>query len=127
MFWKKLITVSGPLAEINSEDIVLDTILHEIAHALAGHEAKHGRMWQVMARSIGAKAERCADISEVVQVEKPYAGTCGDCGAVVYRSRRPGPNMLLTGYHSPCSRKVNKGRITWKHNGISFGTPIVWR
>ena len=33
---------------------IRDTILHEIAHALAGPEARHGAVWKATARRIGA-------------------------------------------------------------------------
>lgn len=36
---------------------VEDTIKHEIAHALAGHEAGHGPRWQSQARSLGAEPQ----------------------------------------------------------------------
>ena len=37
-----------------SEEQLLDTVLHEIAHAIAGHEAGHGLLWKATARRIGA-------------------------------------------------------------------------
>lgn len=35
-----------------------DTILHEIAHAIAGIKAGHGPVWRAVARKIGAKPQR---------------------------------------------------------------------
>jgi len=37
----------------------VDTILHEIAHAIAGCEHGHDRVWQKTCVKIGAKPERC--------------------------------------------------------------------
>ena len=37
-----------------SEAEIKDTILHEIAHALAGPEARHGPKWKAIAKRIGA-------------------------------------------------------------------------
>ena len=37
-----------------SEEQIRDTVLHEIAHALAGREAGHGPLWRETARRIGA-------------------------------------------------------------------------
>ena len=37
-----------------SDAEIRDTILHEIAHALAGPEARHGALWKATARRIGA-------------------------------------------------------------------------
>lgn len=38
-----------------------DTILHEFAHAIAGHAAGHGPEWKRVARSIGCNAQRTYD------------------------------------------------------------------
>ena len=38
---------------------IKDTILHEIAHALAGPKAKHGPEWKTVARRIGATPKAC--------------------------------------------------------------------
>ncbi|ALA45108.1 hypothetical protein ADS69_00003 [Enterobacter phage phiEap-3] len=52
---KKLIELSGRhVAEDIYEDI-LDTLLHEIAHALVGRGYEHGKVWQAMALRLGAK------------------------------------------------------------------------
>ena len=45
-----------------SEQDILDTILHEIAHALAGVEHHHDAVWRKIAREIGCTAERCHNI-----------------------------------------------------------------
>ena len=37
-----------------SEEQIRDTVLHEIAHAIAGHGAGHGPLWKATARRIGA-------------------------------------------------------------------------
>lgn len=43
-------------------DEVVDTILHEIAHALAGPSAGHGPKWKQIAISIGATPKACAPL-----------------------------------------------------------------
>lgn len=55
---KKEITLSARLVAHNSQENTLDTILHEIAHALDYIENKqwgHGPTWKAMCRRIGAK------------------------------------------------------------------------
>ena len=42
------------------EDIV-DTIRHELAHAVAGPKAGHGKRWKEAAVRLGAKPERCVE------------------------------------------------------------------
>ena len=45
-----------------SEQEIRDTILHEIAHALAGIEHHHDAVWRKIAKEIGCTAQRCHDI-----------------------------------------------------------------
>ena len=54
----KLITLSRPLTLLNSLEQVRDTILHEIAHALAPDDG-HGPRWRAACRRVGARPVRC--------------------------------------------------------------------
>jgi len=63
-FHKKTIQLSLPRTEFQSEAQIRDTLLHEIAHALAGPKAGHGPRWQHIARELGATPDRCADLSK---------------------------------------------------------------
>lgn len=66
---------------------VIDTVLHEIAHALAGWEANHGPEWQRIALSIGCSAE--VYNTAWSGLKPKYELTC-PCGRVRYmRHRRP--------------------------------------
>lgn len=58
----KIITISLPLANLYGEDHLEDTILHEIAHALAGPQAGHGPAWKSVCRAIGANPDRLANV-----------------------------------------------------------------
>jgi predicted SprT family Zn-dependent metalloprotease len=84
---KKEISLSRYLVELNSEDEVRDTILHEIAHALAPRGAGHGPVWQAVAISIGCNGSRCYG-DDVVRPTPKYKGTCPLCKTVIYRHRR---------------------------------------
>ena len=53
-FQDRVIRVGRAHALDASEAEIRDTILHEIAHALAGPEARHGPKWKAIARRIGA-------------------------------------------------------------------------
>jgi len=72
---KKEISLSIPLTKLNSEEKVRDTILHEIAHALAGPRTGHGRIWKQKAAAIGANPKRCYG-DEVIAPPKAFKGTC---------------------------------------------------
>lgn len=49
------ITLSSYFVELNEEPLVRETILHEIAHAIAGSSAGHGPRWQALARNLGVR------------------------------------------------------------------------
>lgn len=52
---KQTIFLSRSYVELNPEELVMDTIMHEIAHALVGPGKGHGPVWKAMARKLGAK------------------------------------------------------------------------
>ena len=53
-YTKKIIKVSDLHFEHDSIEQCIDTLHHEIAHAVAGHEAGHGRAWEKIAVALGA-------------------------------------------------------------------------
>ena len=53
-FRDRLIRIARHHALEESDESIRDTVLHEIAHALAGPEAGHGPLWKTVARRIGA-------------------------------------------------------------------------
>jgi hypothetical protein len=65
---RKRITISRHLAAINSDAETLDTVLHEIAHALAGAKAGHDLQWRAIAARIGANPDGIHDAEEVASV-----------------------------------------------------------
>lgn len=72
------------------DEEVRDTVLHEIAHALAGSDAKHGPRWQYVARQIGAKAERVRNLPLDQGPLPQWVTVCDQCSratAVTYRRR----------------------------------------
>jgi hypothetical protein len=72
---EKVISLSRPLIELNFEEEVRDTILHEIAHALTWERHRtncgHDQRWKDICIEIGARPERCYDDS-VIQPEAPW-------------------------------------------------------
>ena len=53
-----------------------NTVLHELAHALAGPKAGHGPEWKAQAQALGCDAERCAPA-----LDETYHFHWGDAGA----------------------------------------------
>ena len=86
-FHIKTISLSEHLTKLNDVDQVQDTILHEIAHALAGPNAGHGRKWQQQCEDIGAKPERCYSSAAVEQPDPNWVGRCPGCGYTITRYR----------------------------------------
>jgi predicted SprT family Zn-dependent metalloprotease len=107
----KLIKLSAPLTEINSEEEVRDTILHEIAHAIAGYHAGHGYAWQQVCKRIGCKPERCYESTQVNIPEGKYQHKCKGCGRIVHYHRRPKKVKAC----AECCRKHNYNRFSYDY------------
>jgi predicted SprT family Zn-dependent metalloprotease len=103
---RKLITLSRHLIGLNDQVQVLDTILHEIAHALAGPGAHHGPEWKRVARAIGCSAERCYSES-VIQPSPRYFLRCSHCGHTAKRVRAPRQKLAC----GICCSKYSGGRF----------------
>ena len=85
----KVISLSIPLVRLNGLDEVKDTILHEIAHAIAGHKAGHGAKWRAVCVAIGARPERCYDGKTLNTPPAKYTATCKGCDTIHKRHRKP--------------------------------------
>lgn len=83
----KTISMSEVIVKLNNEAEVIDTLLHEIAHALAGANVGHGIGWVLRARALGAKTERCYG-EGVITPPKKWLGTCPTCRKTIHRHRR---------------------------------------
>lgn len=61
LFSEYAIELQTRFVKENPEHIVLDTIRHEVAHALTGHKAGHGYEWKMWAIKVGANPEATVD------------------------------------------------------------------
>lgn len=105
--WKnKTITLSTELVELNTVEQTTDTILHEIAHALAGPRNGHNYKWRMQCVKVGAKPVRCYSSSEVVQPPHKWVGTCPGCSRETKRIKR----MKVA--CATCCTKYNHGRFS---------------
>lgn len=111
-YTRKRIELSRYFVAHNEEAAVRDTVLHEIAHALAGEKAGHGPKWRAVCTRIGAKPERLD--REAVMPKGHWEAKCPGCGAVHRRFRRP----LLGRTYVCTSCGQEKG-------GLQFGIPGV--
>ncbi|AJM77149.1 sprT domain-containing protein [Rathayibacter toxicus] len=84
---RKRITVSQLLAARWSDEEVRQTLLHEVAHALAGPEAGHGPQWRRTALRLGCDGSRTHRNPTADELAR-WVGTCPS-GHIFYRHRRP--------------------------------------
>ena len=94
-YTRKTITLSKRLVLINEQDKVVDTILHEIAHALCGFEAGHGSEWKETCIRIGAKPNRCYDGENVITPKMKWEAKCEACNKIIKRQRVPNRNVKM--------------------------------
>lgn len=85
---RRLIRLSRPIIELNNEAMVLDIVLHEIAHALVGPGFGHGRVWKAKAIEVGATPRASLPYRTPVGA---WQAQCGCPGQVYTRHRRPRP------------------------------------
>lgn len=113
-YGKKVISLSSYYVEKNIDklDEITDTILHEIAHAIAGYKAGHNYLWKIVCERIGANPTRCYD-SEVVEMPKGnWKAKCPVCEKEFHMHRRPKYNGLR--YCVACG--PDKGKLFYLKN-----------
>ncbi|MEJ2288248.1 MAG: SprT-like domain-containing protein [Deinococcales bacterium] len=93
---RRRITLSAPLTRLNDVEVVRDTVLHEIAHALTPGDG-HGARWRAACRRLGARPQRLAAAGDVVLPPAPHVLVCDRCGHRYPRYRR-------TRLHYACGR-----------------------
>jgi len=99
----KRITLSVSYCLNASMDEVINTVLHETAHALVGSGNGHNHIWRAKAIEIGCSGERCHTVSHT---QSKYIGECG-CGNTWKRDRLTA--RLQNAYCPKCN-----GDIQWR-------------
>ena len=85
-FAQREITLSTHFIRLNETPEIEATILHEIAHALAGPNAGHGPHWQKIAAHIGAPVD--ATNATAAMPQPAWALRCDQCRQIVARRHR---------------------------------------
>src|SRR3954467_7144541 len=75
----KRIEIAAYYARHSPEESVLDTLRHEIAHALAGPAAKYGPKWKAVAIRLGATPRSCETSGQAVVESGDWQATCSAC------------------------------------------------
>ena len=86
VYHRKAIELSVHLIERNGPEEVLDTILHEIAHALVGPNHGHDAVWKRKCLEVGASPKSCG---QAEMFEGRWRARCNFCGTNFHRHRKP--------------------------------------
>lgn len=89
---------------------VVNTILHEIAHAMVGCHHMHDDVWRKQFIAMGGNGERCG----VMEAPKKFTGECRNCGKEYRTNRR------MNSACGVCCKRMNNGKFH-----ASFA--IVWK
>ena len=116
---EKVILLSRRHAVSGAPGEVRDTILHEIAHAIAGAKAGHGPVWKAVAKRIGATPRARAEESEEIRQSMQAAKARFRIGMEVSFRSRGGRRQ--TG----AIVKMNPKRAQVNCNGTVFLVPYL--
>ena len=95
------ITLSRYLVEHHNMDEIEQVLLHEIAHAICGKRAGHGKRWLATAKKLGYRNEKMSG-DEIAEVTANYLGICPN-GHEHYRFRKPKRRLSC----AKCSRSYD--------------------
>ena len=99
---EKRIEIAEYYARNSPEASVLDTLLHEIAHAIAGPGAGHGPSWKAVAMRLGATPKSCESSGQAIVEPGNWQATCPACEKTVHFYRQP---KSLSGYRCKCEAR----------------------
>ena len=109
--WERKILAISVHHLSSPEDKIVDTILHEIAHALVGPYVKqHGEIWRRKALEIGCSGHRCMRM----QTPYKYTGFCKNC------KRESKANRRTNKACGHCCKEYNNNRYSEKFK-------IIWK
>ena len=107
LYQLRTIELSVFLVKGSSQEEILDTILHEIAHALVCPEHGHNAVWKRKCLEIGARPVRCGQVEMPIG---PWRASCGHCGQNFHRHRKP--KKMRGWFCQACG--PDKGNLVWK-------------
>jgi predicted SprT family Zn-dependent metalloprotease len=101
------IELSVYFVALNDDETILDTLLHEIAHALTGPGHGHDHLWKCICHRVGARPERLS--YEARMPEGRWQAVCAGCGMLHHKHRRP--KRMIGWYCRSCGR--DRGKLIW--------------
>lgn len=105
----KVLEFSSLITRHVSNEEFIDTVLHEIAHALMPG-AKHGPAWAAKYREIGGTGGRTWSDKAVEAAVSKWRLTCQNCGHITYRNRLTRNYHEKGCWHPACGKE--KGQMT---------------
>lgn len=121
---RKIIELSKPLTLLNEIEIITDTILHEIGHAIAGYEAAHGPEWKKVASQLGARTESRCTVQNVVRIPGKLQYRCPNCHHITRRFRRFKKRQAC----GKCCRQYSNGKFDQRFVIVPYhGEPVQER
>lgn len=106
----KQISMSKVMTQERPDKESINTMLHEIAHALDYENrgtSDHGPIWKAIATSIGCDAQRCSNSTVDMKKVYKWVGICAEHGELGGWMRKPKDNKIC--------RKCG-GKVTLKQN-----------
>ncbi len=114
------------------EDLILDTLLHEIAHALEYQRhgsSNHGHRWKEICNEIGCTGERETDVTDKYSVDpdllRKWRGRCPKCKDDYFYTDRL-TKKLKTGFCKTCFRERNE-HVQYRWEPQNQGIVVVSR
>lgn len=118
-FRLKRIEVAEYYALNSPPETVLDTLWHEIAHALAGPGARHGPAWKAIAIRLRAIPRACETTDKAVVKPGDWQTTFPTCRKTIHRYRKP---KTLSGYRCLCKAR---SPLVFEYKGDPALKPFV--
>lgn len=115
----KRIELSEHYVMMNPSDKVIDTILHEIAHALVGVAHGHDAVWKEMCRRIGCNPLSCEKSASMPDGD--WRADCAGCLKVFTRHRRP---KTLSGFYCTTCGPI-KGALVFKNIRLKYKQKVA--
>lgn len=103
-FKDQTISMSRILVPMWTEEQILDTLIHEVSHALVGYSHKHDGVWRAKCIELGGSGRVTHDNPVVDRTEKLTCSNCGFSGVYFTRGKTRCP-------------RCNSNRIRWSAAG----------
>jgi predicted SprT family Zn-dependent metalloprotease len=102
------IELSVYYVQLNPLTFIIDTLKHEVAHAIVGPEHGHNEAWRAKCHELGCKPEPYYG-PDVKMPAGRYQAVCPNCNTRFHRHRKPRAGSY---HHEDCGPR--KGRLVWE-------------